>query len=222
MLYRHGLGGLFAVLLGLLANNAAVGFTLALTFSLTPAAMADTIQTYDLAWSGAAFGNGASAAGVITLDLSTLPNPSASGGSGLFGTDYVDISSDITSLSVTVTGSVAGDGTFTLANLAPVSVFGTKTYWNTNGNTLNMEGNILTQLQAIGGDFNLFFAPPGPQGSSVLQLTTDGLTGNRMAMTEFSPVVTPEPGTLSSVLLCLGLFVGVKRLRCPAAGPQIG
>jgi hypothetical protein len=204
----------------------AVGFTLTLTFSLTPAAKADTIQTYDLAWSGAPFSNGASATGVITLDLSTLPNPSASGGSGLFGTDYVDIASDITSLSVSISGSVAGNGTFTLANLAPDSNFGTETYWDTNGNTLNMEGNILTQLQADGGDFNLFFAPPGPQGSSLLELTTDGLSGDPMAMTEFSPVVTPEPGTFSCVLLCLGLFVGVKRLlkrlRCSAAGPQIG
>jgi hypothetical protein len=199
----------------------AVGFTFALTF-LTPAAKADTVQTYDLAWSGAAFGNLASATGVITLDLSTLPNPSATGGSGLFGTDYVDISSDITSLSVTVSGAVAGNGTFTLANLAPDSSFGTETYWDTNGNTLNMEGNILTQLQADGGDFNLFFAPPGPQGSSVLVLTTDGLSGNPMNMTEFSPVATPEPGTLPLALLCLGLLVGVKRLRHSAAGTQIG
>ncbi|MBV9503775.1 MAG: hypothetical protein JO323_02095 [Acidobacteriia bacterium] len=190
----------------------AVGFTLSLIFNLTPVAKADTIQTYGLAWSGAALGNGASATGVIVLDLSTLPNPSAAIGSGLSGTDYVDISSDITSLSINVTGSGAGDGTFTLADLAPDSSFGIKTYWNTKGNTLNMEGNILTQLQADAGDFNLFFAPPGPQGSSALQLTTNGLSGNPMAMTEFSPVVTPEPGTFSSVLLCLALFVGVKRL----------
>ena len=193
-----------------------------LLVALTPAAKADTSQTYDLAWSGAPFGNGASATGVITLDLSTLPNPSASGGSGLNGTDYVDISSDITSLSVTVTGASAGNGTFTLANLAAVSDFGTETYWDTEGVTLNMEGDILAQLQAAGGDFNLFFAPPGPDGSAPLTLTTDGLGGDPMFMTEFTPVAaTPEPGTLSllpSGLLCLGLFVGVKRFRCPDAG----
>jgi len=190
--------------------------------ALTPTAQADTYQTYDLAWSGASLGNGSSATGVITLDLSTLPNPSATGDSGLAGTDYVDISADITSLSVTVIGSGAGNGTFTLADLAPDSDQGTETYWNTNGNTLNMEGDILAQLEAVAGDFNLFFAPPGPQGSSALVLTTDGLGGNPMAMTEFAPVATPEPGTLSllpSGLLCLGLFVGVKRFRRHNGGP---
>jgi hypothetical protein len=47
--------------------------------SLAPGAYADNIQTYDLAWSGAAFTNGASATGQIQLDLSTLPDPGGPG-----------------------------------------------------------------------------------------------------------------------------------------------
>jgi hypothetical protein len=33
---------------------------------------------------------------------------------------------------------------------------------------LNMGGNVLAQLTAAGGDFNLFFTPPGPRNVLVL------------------------------------------------------
>ncbi len=192
------------------------GLSLALAglLSLTPAAKADIFQTYDLAWSGATFSNSSSATGVMTLDLSTLINPTPiAGGGGLDNSGYEDIISDITRLSVVVTGAGAGNGTFLLANLAPDSAFGSYTYWFTNGVTLNMEGNVLSQLQAAGGDFNLFFAPPGPDGSSVLTLTTDGLGGNPMSMTEFAPSV-PEPDSMilvSATLIVLG-FAARKRI----------
>ena len=54
-------------------------------------ALADVFQTYNLAWSGAFLGNNASASGNITLDLTTLTNPTAAGDVG------VDIVSDIQS-----------------------------------------------------------------------------------------------------------------------------
>jgi hypothetical protein len=193
----HILAGLSLALVGLL--------------SLAPAAKADTFQTYNLAWSGTSFGNTANASGTITLDLTTLLNPTVPGGLG--GTSYYDILSDITSLTVTVTGASAGNGTFTLANLCACSVFGSDTYWNTNGATLNMGGNVLSQLTAAGGDFNLFFTPPGPQGSNVLVLTTDGLGGDPMSMTSFNPTSTPEPSSVNLMLIGIGLaFVMRKRL----------
>jgi hypothetical protein len=69
---------------------------------------ADTFQTYDLAWSGATFGNDATATGQITLDLTTLPNPAAQG---------YDLSNDTASLTVTVVGASSGNGTWTKADL---------------------------------------------------------------------------------------------------------
>ena len=99
------------------------GLTVALVglLSLAPAAKAtDVFQTYDLAWSGSSLnGNAAIATGLITLDLTTLPDPESA---------YTDLISSFTSLTVTVSGSGAGDGTFTLANVAPDSDFGTFTY----------------------------------------------------------------------------------------------
>ncbi len=83
-------------------------------------ACADTFQTYSVAWSGASFGNNATATGWITLNITTLPNP---GGPGY------DLYSDIVSLTVTVTGATlsTNDGTWTKGDLAPLSLDGTYT-----------------------------------------------------------------------------------------------
>jgi hypothetical protein len=183
--------------LGLTCAAAAASLILATGF-----ARADTFQTYDLAWSGASFGDGASATGTMTLDLTTLINPTVPG--GLEGTSYYDIVGDITALSITVSGASSGNGVFTLSDLCGCSAFGSFTYWSTNGSTVNMSGDVLSQLQADGGDFNLFFSAPGPQGSDPLTLTTNGLDGDPMAMTEFAPAGVPEPGVWA--LLGLGVF----------------
>jgi hypothetical protein len=181
--------------------------------------LADVLQTYNLAWSGAFLGNNASASGEITLDLTTLMNPTPLGGLG------IDIVSDITSLTVTVTGASAGNGVYTLTDLCACSELAppTSTLWNTNGNTLNMQGDILAQLTVDDGDFNLFFTPPGPQGSEELTLTTNGLSGDPMEMTQFAPaperVPVPEPATW--VMMSLGFaglaFAGLRARRTATA-----
>jgi hypothetical protein len=164
---------------------------------LVPAASADDYQTYNLAWSGASLGNSASATGQITLDLTTLPNPSS-------GT--VDIYSDIQSLSITVTGAVSGNGTWTLANLVQGSNLGTYSYWDT-GATLNMGTELVGQptsssawgtADGYSGDFNLFFGNGGPIGSNYFTLAAADLDGDKMLLTEFDPASSPvpEPGTM--------------------------
>jgi hypothetical protein len=135
----------------------------------------------------------------------------------LGGTSYYDIVSDITSLTVTVTGADAGNGAYTLADLCACSAFGSFTFWNTNGNAVNMKGDVLAQLNAAGGDFNLFFTAPGPQGSAPLTLTANASIGDEMAMTKFAPV--PEPATW--VMMSLGFgglaFAGLRARRAATA-----
>ena len=181
---------------------------------VTAAAYADVFETYALTWSGASFGNTATATGLMTLDLTTLPNPTGS----------VDISNDITSLTVTVSGAPIGNGTFTKTDL-------NFTYWWTGGVTLNMltqlvgqptTGNPWGTPDGTSGDFNLFFNPPGPYGSWYFTMTTsipahasNLLTGDPMVLTSFAPAdpAVPEPG--SALLFGTGIagLAGVLR-RC--------
>ena len=183
-------------------------------------APADVLQTYNLSWSGSFLGDGASASGTMTLDLTTLMNPTPLGGVG------IDIFSDITSLTVTVTGASAGNGSYTLSDLCGCSELAppTRTLWNTNGATVNMLGDVLAQLTAADGDFNLFFTAPGPQGSQELTLTTNGLSGDPMEMIKFAPTVgrrAPVPEPAAWVMMGLGFaglgFAGLRaRRRSPS------
>jgi hypothetical protein len=167
--------------------------------ALAPAAFADDFETYNLAWSGASNGNTASATGQITLDLTTLPNP---GELDLTGTD---LTSEVQSMTVTVTGASSGNGTWTLADLYEM-------YWTTVG-TLDLGTQLVGQPTSANpwgtsdgdsGDFNLFFNSGGPRGEWYFTLTTAGGDGDSMLLTDFSPAsVTPEPGTL--LLLGSGL-----------------
>jgi hypothetical protein len=170
---------------------------------LSPIAKAGAIYTtYDLAWSGAIFNDQVSATGVMTLDVSGIGNPSLN--------PYGSITNDIGSLTITVIDAPVGNGTYTKADLAPVGVFGASTYWGTGGVTINMEGNVLAQLEAAGGNFGLFFAPPGPLTPlspfdcpfcEDIGSPYTGYVG--MMMTEFAPAV-PEPSSL--LLLGTGLL----------------
>jgi hypothetical protein len=165
---------------------------------LAATAYADVFQTYNLAWSGASFSNGATATGQITLDLTTLPNP---------GGPAYDMYNDISSLTITVTGASSGNGTWTKADLAPISNLGTYTYWDTGGSALDLTKQLVGQPtlgnpwgtpDGISGDFNLFFTNGGPLGTSYFTLTTDGGTQDSMLLTSFAPVSsTPEPGTMA-------------------------
>jgi len=82
---------------------------------------------------------------------------------------------DSTSLTITVTGATSGNGSWTKADLAPLSALGTYTYWWTGGAALKLESQLvgLPTLgspwgtpDSISGDFNLFFTNGGPLAPS--------------------------------------------------------
>jgi hypothetical protein len=190
---RHILAGLF--LIGLLG--------------LLPAALAgDIYQSYNLAWSGAPFDNSATATGLITLDLTTLPNATSFDGSDMY--------SSIQSLSFTLSGASSGNGTWTKADLTPSSAEGTYTYWWTGGATLDMYSELVGQptsgnpwgtSDGASGDFNLFFGNGGPFGE--FYFTLQDSAGDLLGLTEFAPASVPEPG---SFLLLGSALAGVALL----------
>jgi hypothetical protein len=153
---------------------------------------ADTFGTFDLNYSGASFGNAATATGQIVIDETLLPNPGTASGS---------FSTYLQSLNLTVFGAASGNGTFSLSD------FGTFV-WNTNGATLDLTQELVGQATpgspwgtTGGGDFNLFASNPiAPEGVAPFTLQTNGGSGDQLALTNFTPANTPEPQTYALML----------------------
>jgi len=170
------------------------------------------LTVYNLQWSGASLGNGATATGNITLDLTLLNNPGFTDqGPSPFVKDF----------SITITGSSAGDGTFGFNDFVDF-------FLDTNGGTLDFSQELVgqptsgsnwgsTPSSGEAGDFNFFSNganPLVPQGTFYFQITTNGSYGDSLFLTSFvSSNVTinvPDP-IASSVCFEICVCNGVKR-----------
>jgi hypothetical protein len=166
------------------------------SFMATPAS-ASTLETFDITWSGASFGNTAVASGVMTLDTSVLPTSN-------------NIIGDITALQVSVSGASSGNGTF------PLSAFGLVVF-DARSSVLDLSKELIGQTLSdgcsygtstgacgvgFGGDFSLAgngSDPRAPASMSYFELSTYNGTGDSMLVTSISPV--PEPSTWAMMIL---------------------
>ena len=164
------------------------------------------VITFDFAYSGAGYGNGATATGFVSFDDSLLPNPGS-----YYGT--TSMPAFVTDLSVTVSGTNGGvgDGTFAMSDFRTI-------YWDTGSEPLDLTKELVGQLDTVGdfwgdfrGDWSLL-APltpsntPSDAGPFVLRAGS----GELMQLTSFAPVV-PEP---SSIAFGFGAsVVGIRSVR---------
>ena len=172
-------------------------------------AKADVIGAFDLTWSGASFGNGASATGQIVLDLTTIPNP------GSYGNASV-LAPWIQSISITVSGAPTGDGTFTTSDFSGNT-------WSTNGGTFNFTQNLVGQTAGIGswdtpngsyGDFNFFTTnASAPNGSGNFTFATSDGNGVALVLTSFTPADVPEPASIGFLAVAMAALGFAWRRR---------
>jgi hypothetical protein len=193
---------------------AAAGAALAVT-TAAGATPVPATTTFDVTWSGAAFGGAATATGYITVD-STLPaiTPDYS------GNDVFLPSPDVTALSITITGASSGNGTFGLSDFSDI------TFWSPAPLDLTKQligqdlGNGCTYGalgpcgSGLSGDFNVFNTnPAAPEGFFFFTLETDGGSGDLLAVTSIAPAGVPEPAAWTVMLLGLGMVGGAFRHR---------
>lgn len=231
--------------------------------------MPSTVQasdiTFKLTWDGSYFGNTASAVGYFTIDSTVLPNPGNTPSS--FSVPNIDldpknyITSDpkfnakspitdlIKSLSLTVTGSGLGDGTYTLDDYSGGGVI-----WNTNGANLDFSKDLVGQPTqgevwgtidspppgytyptnyttpvSYGGDFNIFDAPGCvPTGVGEFTLATcsaipplDGkFRSFKMRLTSFEAVPVPLPSAMFGIIASGG-FMAVSWKKKKVASTRL-
>ncbi|ARN82328.1 hypothetical protein [Methylocystis bryophila] len=174
------------------------------------------METLDITWSGASFGNQATATGSITFDNSVFPLIAA-----LAPPIFIP-NTGVSNITVTITDPQGGGGTFTTSDFASII------FWSST--PLNLGQNLIGQPVGAGcaygpstgacawgdwGDFNLWSPlPGGPRGSASFTLTD--AAGDHMLVTSMVPASAPAPvpgvGLAGLAALALaGLFAGARR-----------
>jgi hypothetical protein len=163
-----------------------------------PAAEA-AAMTYAVAWSGGAYGNGASATGTIFLDDALFAS-----GQLLFGPPGSFPGAGITDFRLEVRGASIGNGDFGLADF---------NFFKFESDPLDAI-DATTELVGQQGfrDFNIVAGRPlGPIGAAIaFTFATDNGSGENLLLTSFAPdgatSVAPVPLPISAPLLLSGLL----------------
>ena len=166
------------------------------------------VETFNVNWSGASFGNAATATGFVTLDTTNVN----------IGTQNSIPTSDVVNLGITITGAGSGNGTFGLSDFgsiyfaAPSALDFSK---ELIGQPLSSGSTYGTSNGGSGGDFNLFSNganAAAPNGTWYFQLTANGGGGDTMQVTSIAPAV-PEPANAALLLAGLGMLGFAARRR---------
>ncbi|MDE2378875.1 PEP-CTERM sorting domain-containing protein [Bradyrhizobium sp.] len=194
-------------------SNAIIGLTMSGAVSATAdliatPASASVFQTFDITWSGASFGNTATATGEVTIDTSLYPTitspPSLPPVTPLSNPA-------VTALRITVSGASSGNGTFTLSDF-----WGFRFY---TPSSLDLSQELVGQALSNG----CFFANPtgacgfgnsgglnffgntssDPLGTSFFVLTTNHGSGDAMAIASITAAI-PESSTWAMMILGFG------------------
>lgn len=167
--------------------------------ALLPSLASAQLRTFDLSYSGAQFGNQASAIGSVTFDLGVLPNGP---------TNLPNVSKATLGLldwTLTVTGAATGNGVFTLADLETVPGQQDGWIWILSA-PLDLDAELVGQAGFL--DFNWCAGsascgnPDAPGGNATFTIQTAGETGDQLRLTSMVATV-PEPAT--GLLLLVGL-----------------
>ncbi len=200
-----------------------LGTKIALTAAILTASAAQAeLITYDLEWSGLRFQNEATATGQVTIDTDLVPNP----GHYDFGPWE---GSPFSNFSITITGAISGNGTFSTANNDFASVVWTVGEFGTDLGDVVEPIDLYSELMGQDGfnDFNVFNAfddrnvggnPGAPTGFEPFILQTGqfvpaaGGPGPNRDLIELVSM-RPVPAPSSMALIGLGALATTRRRR---------
>jgi len=169
-----------------------------------------TAERFAITWSGKPYGNTGSATGEVTLD------------SALVGTGVIPISS-IEDLTITVRGTVYGDGTFTMSDFSRLDFAAPGPLDLTReliGQPLG-NGHSFGDTSGLGGDFNVFGIPSVslhvPSGTGYFQMVPDEYGGNGIDPLRVTSIVqltaVPEASEAAMSMAALALLLAYARRR---------
>ena len=154
-------------------------------------AQADLHQ-FSLLYSGGAFGNSATATGLITIDDQLTPNPT---NDPTFL--YLGAGQAVVDLSLVVSGASSGNGVFGLSDFDAV-------IWDTAGASLDWSSQLIGQATANGGwgtaydgtvgNFGLLAnaASSAPSSISYFEITTNNGNGDALDLVSILPLPAPS------------------------------